>query len=785
MSDFGNMDRKAFAVTNIRNYDPSKPPEDGQDYLRSVVLEKRQKYSESVFLAPPEVLSALPKKRVTILDQFASLWQSSRTYQPAPPHLKPSEEWERKCLEDFACVRADVHESEREKEYTMRDNQPDRFTPIDVMAMLRAQFEDEEEEEAEEDEYEEYDLYEENSNNFNEMDEFAQYDDGGEEGAVVNEGLNAMIQRIKNSDQVQHRNYNNDYNNKLNNNSNRNQNNNNSDGNSNPKKKKKTKNKNKKKAQQSTLFEYDYENALSNFMTIDDILTAATTPQTTTTESSYFQQQHHANSSSSAILCSDLLADPEDASERVSAMEVELPGAIVGGDMESFGELEGQRTATIGVGQLLDVQELKRELMEEEEEYIEGESYYYYQVGELANNAEADRLYQQQVEEYHREVEAFKKQQQELQQQEYEQLVLKHQQQQEAKRALAEQKMQTIVVDEEERKRTRIEEELAKVTARENENGANVIEAKMENQKVEEIGSDETNASPKRKFDDEDEKIAEGEDEEEADDEPNTADESTCELGETTTDASTCPSASKNQQSKNQRRKKRRKMKQKAMAEAKELKEVAKGEGRESASEDVDENESEKTTIATTTTATNATLNASSSPHFNDQTGWRALISAHDGTCDRVRRLDQVTTCRVISYILQWAKEREEVVDRHGGEERNEVLASSNDNEENSGMSHSNAIEVESTPIESASPLSDVPIASAEILSTSEIAWLYHLFARLSEPLPRSTSADLRELMIVCSRLRAATPSLEDALAQQLNALITIITKYFGQVEMK
>jgi hypothetical protein len=141
MADF-NMDRKAFAVTNIKNYDPTKEPQDGHDYLRSVVIEKREKYNEKVFLASPELISATPKKRVTILDQFSHLLIKTPT-NPLPQELTPTPEWEKEYLDKFLALRSQIHESEKEKKLSLKSIDSNKYTEIDVMAMLRSQFEDE------------------------------------------------------------------------------------------------------------------------------------------------------------------------------------------------------------------------------------------------------------------------------------------------------------------------------------------------------------------------------------------------------------------------------------------------------------------------------------------------------------------------------------------------------------------------------------------------------------------------------------------------------------------
>jgi hypothetical protein len=264
-------DKRVFVVSNIKNYDPTKEPQDGHDYLRSVVVEKRQKYNEKVFLAPQSVVEAIPKKRVTILDQFAHLW--TKETPVIPPGMKPTEEWEKDFLEKFIQIRSEIHDSEKEKKIALK-SQGNIYTNIDVMAMLRSTFEDDEEEEYDEEE-EEYDGYgEENVYEATEGAEidalehdeeyyaaqgFTEYNEGGDddeenESFTNNEIVFQAPQKNNNK------------------NKNNNQNQNNTPGKNAAKNKKKKKKKNKKKRnlinpmQQQVVDQYNYDDELKRLL---------------------------------------------------------------------------------------------------------------------------------------------------------------------------------------------------------------------------------------------------------------------------------------------------------------------------------------------------------------------------------------------------------------------------------------------------------------------------------------------------------------------------------------
>lgn len=63
------------------------------------------------------------------------------------------------------------------------------------------------------------------------------------------------------------------------------------------------------------------------------------------------------------------------------------------------------------------------------------------------------------------------------------------------------------------------------------------------------------------------------------------------------------------------------------------------------------------------------------------------------------------------------------------------------------------------------------------------IEWVEGLLTRLSEPILRGTASDLRELLMLACIQRAKLPSNQDPLLPRLNGIITVITKFYGQIE--
>eukprot|EP01127_Copromyxa_protea_P006600 TRINITY_DN1659_c0_g1_i1.p1 TRINITY_DN1659_c0_g1~~TRINITY_DN1659_c0_g1_i1.p1 ORF type:complete len:632 (-),score=200.62 TRINITY_DN1659_c0_g1_i1:57-1952(-) len=120
-----NFDKRAFSVPDIDSYDPnSGPPQNGMDYLRSVILERRQQ--PKMFIAENPV--AAPPKRLTALDQFAALLIQDKKTVPAPPGLAPDEAWEEECLANFQAARDIV--------IPKIEVQPDQVNIMDLLRSL-------------------------------------------------------------------------------------------------------------------------------------------------------------------------------------------------------------------------------------------------------------------------------------------------------------------------------------------------------------------------------------------------------------------------------------------------------------------------------------------------------------------------------------------------------------------------------------------------------------------------------------------------------------------------
>eukprot|EP01124_Arcella_intermedia_P005510 TRINITY_DN13258_c0_g1_i1.p1 TRINITY_DN13258_c0_g1~~TRINITY_DN13258_c0_g1_i1.p1 ORF type:complete len:376 (-),score=133.25 TRINITY_DN13258_c0_g1_i1:93-1079(-) len=62
--------------------------------------------------------------------------------------------------------------------------------------------------------------------------------------------------------------------------------------------------------------------------------------------------------------------------------------------------------------------------------------------------------------------------------------------------------------------------------------------------------------------------------------------------------------------------------------------------------------------------------------------------------------------------------------------------------------------------------------------------WFYYIFAKLEEPILDNTADDLRKLLDFFVEERAKLKSKEDAMLFHYNRLITIISEYFGQVQL-
>jgi len=122
-------DRRAFVVEDVESYDPaSGPPENGMDYLRSVIIERRQQ--PKIYLANLEAST----KRPTVLALFSHLLEQNKASVPAPEGLAPDNSWEMDCISNF----------EQDRELVIEKI---AVTGLDVMSLMREALAEEEESE--------------------------------------------------------------------------------------------------------------------------------------------------------------------------------------------------------------------------------------------------------------------------------------------------------------------------------------------------------------------------------------------------------------------------------------------------------------------------------------------------------------------------------------------------------------------------------------------------------------------------------------------------------------
>lgn len=120
-------------------------------------------------------------------------------------------------------------------------------------------------------------------------------------------------------------------------------------------------------------------------------------------------------------------------------------------------------------------------------------------------------------------------------------------------------------------------------------------------------------------------------------------------------------------------------------------------------------------------------------PHWKDEQSWKVVCYGTEAqpatppTAELMKSIDAITSITLISYHVNWLGE-EDVMPHHSN-------------------------------------------------------WLYHLLLKVEEPILRDTVADLRELRYKCSQTRSKIESPENPNLPLLNAVITLITKYFKVLE--
>jgi hypothetical protein len=114
-------------------------------------------------------------------------------------------------------------------------------------------------------------------------------------------------------------------------------------------------------------------------------------------------------------------------------------------------------------------------------------------------------------------------------------------------------------------------------------------------------------------------------------------------------------------------------------------------------------------------------------PHFNDHLSWKRQMQKVP-TLEFIKQLDELTNASLISLSLLWLRENNEIITQH------------------------------------------------------DAKWFYFFFARLAEPLLRNTASDLRELVLIFSTQRSTLTDPNDPMKDELNGLIVIINKIFGQM---